>query len=97
MYQGQCALIWKLYQGQSAYVRLGESLSDPRAISRGVNQGYSVSPLLYITYDEAMVREATVDTQVRVSVGGHVINAIRYADDKAVVSTGITEVSEQHQ
>jgi len=36
-----------------------------------------------------MMREATADTQDGISVGGaggHMINAIRYADDKPVVS-----------
>ena len=33
------------------------------------------------------MREATVDTQDGVSVGGQMINAIRYADDKAVVAS----------
>jgi len=32
------------------------------------------------------MREATADTQDDVSVGKYVINAIRYADNKAVVS-----------
>jgi len=37
-------------------------------------------------HDEAMMREATADTQDGVSAGGHMINAVKYADDKAVVS-----------
>jgi len=39
-----------------------------------------------------VIREATVDTQDGVSVGGHMTNVIRYADDKAVVSTDQPEL-----
>jgi len=37
-------------------------------------------------HDKAMMREAAADTQEGISAGGHMINAVRYADDKAVVS-----------
>ena len=33
-----------------------------------------------------MMREATVDTKDGVSVGEHITNALRHADNKAVVS-----------
>ena len=42
--------------------------------------------MLYLTKDEAMVKEATYNTQFGVLVEGQVCNMIRYADDKAVVS-----------
>ena len=51
-----CRLIWNLYQGQS---QVGNSLSAACQIGRGVRQGCSLSPLLFIIYDEAMVKEAT--------------------------------------
>jgi len=37
--------------------------------------------LLYLIYDEAIIREATDNLENGISVGGH----IRYADDKAVL------------
>jgi len=43
-------LIWNLYQGQSAYVKIGDSLSSACSIGRGVRQGFSLSPLLYLLY-----------------------------------------------
>ena len=49
-------------------------------------QGCSLSPLLYLTYDEAMIREATDNIITGISVGGAIIDTIRYADDKAVVA-----------
>ena len=46
----------------------------------------SLAPLLYLIYDEAMIREATDNLETGISVGGHIINTVRYADDKIVVA-----------
>ena len=51
-----------------------------------VRQGCSLSPLLYLIYDKAMIRETTDNMETGISVGGHIINTVRYADDKAVVA-----------
>jgi len=80
-------LIWNLYQGQSASVQVGNNLSAACQIGRGVRQGCSLSPLLFIIYDEAMVKEATAKEDLGVKVGGQVISMIRYADNKAVVAS----------
>ena len=72
--------------GQSVRVRTQEGLSDPCSVGRGVRQGCSLSPLLYLNYDEAMVKEAFHNAEHGITVGGQVVNMIRYADDKAVVS-----------
>ena len=37
---------------------VGETLSEECSIGRGVGQGRSLSPLLFIIYDEAMETEA---------------------------------------
>jgi len=71
---------------QVAYVRIEDGLSTVCIIGRRVSQGYSLSPLLYLIYDEAMIREATDNMETGILVGGHIINTIRYADDKAVVA-----------
>jgi len=42
--------------------------------------------MLYLIYDEAMIRDATDNPSTGISVGGRIINTIRYADDKAVVT-----------
>jgi len=78
-------LIWNLYQGQSASAQVGNGLSA--SFGRGVRQGCSLSPLLFIIYDEALVREATRNKEVGIKVGGQVISMIRYADDKVVVAS----------
>jgi len=40
---------------------------------------------LYLIYDEPIIREATDNMETEIS-GGHIINTIRHADDKAVVA-----------
>ena len=63
-----------------------DGLSTACAIGRGVRQGCSLSPLLYLIYDEAMIREATVNMVTGILVGCRIINTIGYADDKAVMA-----------
>jgi len=79
-------LIWNLDNKQVAYVRIEDGLSTACTIDRGVRQGCSLSPLLYLIYDEAMIREATDNMETGISVGGRIINTIRYAVDKALVA-----------
>jgi len=45
--------------------------------------------LFIIIYDEAMIKEATENTQDAISFGGQlvIVSALRYADDKAVVAS----------
>jgi len=79
-------LIWNLYNEQVAYVRIEDGLSTACTIGREVRQGCSLSPLLYLINDEAMIREATDNMETRISVGGRIINATRYANDKTIVA-----------
>jgi len=58
-------------------VQVGNSLSAACQIHRGVRQGCSLSPLLFIIYDEAMVKEATANEELGMKVGGQVISMIR--------------------
>jgi len=80
-------LIWNLYKGQWAYVRVADGYSAACEICRGVRQGFSLSPLLFIIYDKAMIKEGAEDTQDGISVGGHTVSALRYTDDNAVVAS----------
>jgi len=59
-------------------VRINDGFSEACQIGRGVRQGYSLSPLLYIIYDEAMMKEATENVQAGISVGGTTVSLIRY-------------------
>jgi len=67
-------VIWNLYKCQ-----ITEGLSSTCLIGRGVRQGRSLSPLLYLTHDEAMVKEATYNIQLGESAEGQVCNIIRFA------------------
>ena len=70
-------LIWNLYNKQVDYVRIKDGLSAACTIGRGVKQGSSLSPLLYLIYDEAMIREATDNMETGILVGGRIkINTI---------------------
>jgi len=80
-------LIMNLYNKQSVFVRIGESLSESCMIGRGVRQGCTLSPLLCNLYDEAMMREALYEIECGIKVGGHMIKTVRIADDKAVVAS----------
>ena len=66
---------------------VADGLSEACVIGRGVRQGCSLSPLLYIIYDEAMIRDVSRDCDIGIKVGGKIVNMIRYADDKAVVAS----------
>ena len=63
-------LIWNLYSKQVAYVRIDDGLSTACTIGRGVRQGFSLSPLLYLIYDKTMIREVTDNINYCVR-GGH--------------------------
>ena len=66
---------------------VGETLLEACNIRRGVRQGCSLSPLLFIIHDEAVVREVCHNCVTGIRVGGKIVNMIRYADDKAVVAS----------
>ena len=76
-----------MYMGQSAYMQVNDWFSEACQIGRGVRHGCFLSPLLYIIYDEAIVKEATKNVQEGISVGGATVSLIRHADDKAVVAS----------
>jgi len=78
-------LILNLYSGQKAFVKIYGEQSGACSIDRQVWQECSLSPLLFIIYDELMVNEATSNLECGVHVGGQAVNMIRYADDKVVI------------
>jgi len=64
-----------LYNGQKAYVRIGKEQSGVCSIGRAVRQVCSMDRkymphLLFIIYDEVIVKEATSNSERGVHVGG---------------------------
>ena len=51
-------------------------------IGRGVRQG----SLLFNLYNEARMREAVIDVDIGVKVGGYMVKSTRFAVDKAIVA-----------
>ena len=72
-------MIKELYINQKAFVMVGETLLKACSIRRGVRQGCSLCPLLFIIDDEAMVREVCHRCVIGIRVGGKMVNMIRYA------------------
>src|SRR3989442_1585882 len=59
--------------------------SDPGVIGREVRQGCPISPLLFSMYPEVMMIEELEDME-GVSVGGQLVNDVRFADDQGMVA-----------
>jgi len=71
-------------------MRVNGGFSEACQIGRGVRQGCSLSPLLYIIYilyDKELMKEATENVQAGISVGGATVSLIRHADDKDVAAS----------
>src|SRR5262249_16328756 len=79
-------LVKELLLNQAVRIRIDNWLSEVCGIGRGNRQGCGLSPLLYIIYDEAMMQEVTENMEVRIKCGGELIHAVRFADDKAMMS-----------
>ena len=86
-------LLRNLYAGQEATVRSGHRTTDWFQIGKGVCQGYILSPCLFNSYAEYIMRNAELEeTQAGIRIVGRNINNLRYADD-----TTLTVESEEEQ
>jgi len=56
----------------------------------------NISPLLYIIYDEAMIKDAS-EEQVYgiIKIGGKIVNAVRFADDEAITASSRTRANDE--
>ena len=78
-------LIRNIYWSQKAFVETNNDNSKkPISTTSGVRQGCVLSPLLFNWYTERIFRK--VREKSGVSIGGHVINNIRYADDTVLLA-----------
>ena len=76
-----CLLI-NLYADQEATVRTGHGTADCFQIGKGVCQGCMLSPCLFNSYAEYIMRNAGLDeARAGIKIAGRNINNLRYADD----------------
>ena len=75
-------LLRNLYAGQEATVRTGHRTTDWFQIGKGVRQDCILSPCLFNSYAEYIMRNAGLDeAQAGIKIAGRNINNLRYADD----------------
>ena len=85
-------LVKNLYYQQKAAVRVGDHLTDLIYTKRGVRQDCGMSPDLFNLYREIIMRE--IETMEGFSIGGRIINNVRYADDTALVADSVEKLQE---
>ena len=80
-------LLRNRYAGQEATVWTGHETTDWLQIRKGVRQGCILSPCLFNSYAEYIMRNAGLDeAQVGIKIAGRNINNFRYADDTTLMA-----------
>lgn len=79
-------LLRKLYEDGTAAVQIDNTRSESFKTEAGVRQGCILSPLLFNTYTEYIMRIVLEDWEKGISVGGRVINNLRYADNTTLLA-----------
>ena len=86
-------LLRNLYAGQEATVRTGHGTTDWFQIGKGVHQGCILSPCLFNSYAEYIMRNAGLDeVQVGFKTARRNINNLRYADDTTLMAESEEEL-----
>ena len=78
--------VWELYVNQTAVVQVGNDLSEPAEIGRGSRQGGLLSTIIFNIYAQFMINDALEDNDDGVIISGECTPAVRFADDKAMIS-----------
>ena len=80
-------LLRKLYVGQEATGRTGHGTTDWFQIGKGVRQGCILSPCLFKSYAEYIMRHVGLEeTQAGIKIARRNINNLRYADDTTLMA-----------
>ena len=86
-------LLRNLYAGQEATVRTGHGTTDWFQIGKGVHQGCILSPCLFNSYAEYIMRNVGLDeAQARIKTAGRYVNNLRYADDTTLMAESEEEL-----
>ena len=81
------SLLWNLYAGQEATVRIGHGKTDWFEIGEKVSQGYILSLCLFNFYAEYIMQNARLDeAQAGIKISRRNINNLRYADDTTLMA-----------
>ena len=82
-----------LYADQEATVRTEHGPTDWFQIGKGVRQGCILSPCLFNSYAEYIIRNAGLEeTQAGIKIIGRNINNLRYVDDTTLMAESEEEL-----
>ena len=80
-------LLRNVYASQEATVRTGHGTTDWFQIGKGVCQGCILSPCLFNSYAEYIMRKAGLEeAQAAIKIARRNINNLRYADDTTLIT-----------
>ena len=80
-------LLRNLHAGQEATVRTGHGTTDWFQIGKGVSQGCILSPCLFNSYAEYIMRNAGLEeAQAGIKIARRNTNNLRYADDTTLMA-----------
>ena len=86
-------LLRNLYTGQEATVRTRHGTTDWFQIGKGVHQGCILSPCLFNSHAEYIMRNAGLEeAQAGINITGRNINNLRYADDTTLMAESKEEL-----
>ena len=86
-------LLRNLYAGQGATVRTGHGTTDWFQIGNGVPQGYILSPCLFNSCAEYIMRNAGLEeAQAGIKIARRNLNDLRYADDTTLMAESEEEL-----
>ena len=86
-------LLWNLYAGQEATVRIGHGTMDCFQTGKGVHQGCILSPCLFNLYVEYIMRNAGLDeAQAGINLPGEISITSEYANDITLVAESEEEL-----
>ena len=86
-------LLRNLYAGQEATVRTGHGKTDWFQIGKGVHQGCILSPCLFNSYAEYIMKYVGLEeAQTGIKIARRNINNLRYADDTTLMAESEEEL-----
>ena len=86
-------LLRNLYAGQEARVRIGHGTTDWFQIEKGVGQGCILSPCLFNSYAEYIIRNAGLEeAQAGIKIAGRNSKNLRYVDDTTLMAESEEEL-----